>query len=135
MRRWKWAGRRAGAAGTCEPGPRWWLLAAACLAGVLGLLGWLPIAANLAYSVAVFRFKENEKGLKTVFIITSAAYAVFSFAIQNYVGVAANTVVAVTTAVSLIREARGKHMEETETAPVGPASDDEPEKEPSETEE
>ena len=41
MRRWKLAGRRAGAAGTCEPGARWWLLAAACLAGVLGLLGWL----------------------------------------------------------------------------------------------
>lgn len=68
-----------------------------------GLLGILPVAANLEYSVAVFKFKNNEKGLKLAFIINMLAYSVFSFAIMNYVGFAANIVVAVTTAVALIK--------------------------------
>ena len=35
-------------------------------------------------------------------------YAVFSAVIQNYVGVVSCTVIAITTAVSLIKAARGK---------------------------
>ena len=69
-----------------------------------GLLGWLPIVANLEYSVAIFRFKSNEKGLKFSFIVNMLMYSVFSAVIMNYVGTIANTVVAVTTAISLIRE-------------------------------
>lgn len=68
-----------------------------------GLLGWLPIIANLEYSVSVFRFRRNEKGLKAAFIINMLMYSVFSFAIMNYVGFAANIFVAATTAVSLFR--------------------------------
>ena len=70
----------------------------------LGLLGWLPIIANLEYSIAVFRFRNNEKGLKIAFILNMLMYSVFSFVILNYVGAAANTFVAVTTAVSLFRD-------------------------------
>ena len=69
-----------------------------------GLLGWLPIIANLEYSVSVFRFRDNEKGLKIAFIINMLMYSVFSFIILNYVGAAANIFVAVTTAVSLFRD-------------------------------
>ena len=69
-----------------------------------GLLGWLPIIANLEYSVFVFRFRDNEKGLKIAFIINMLMYSVFSFIILNYVGAAANIFVAVTTAVSLFRD-------------------------------
>ena len=69
-----------------------------------GLLGWLPIIANLEYSIAVFRFRNNEKGLKIAFILNMLMYSVFSFVILNYVGAAANTFVAVTTAVSLFRD-------------------------------
>ena len=69
-----------------------------------GLLGWLPIIANLEYSVSVFRFRDNEKGLKITFIINMLMYSVFSFIILNYVGAAANIFVAVTTAVSLFRD-------------------------------
>ena len=73
-----------------------------------GLLGWLPIAANLEYSVAVFRFRDRERSLKLAFILNMLMYSVFSFAIMNYVGAAGNIIVAVTTAVSLIRGTNGK---------------------------
>ena len=73
-----------------------------------GLLGLLPVAANLEYSIAVFRFRDNEKGLKLAFILNMLMYSVFSFAIMNYVGAVSNIVVAVTTAVSLLRAARKK---------------------------
>ena len=69
-----------------------------------GLLGWLPIIANLEYSIAVFRFRNNEKGLKIAFILNMLMYSVFSFVILNYVGAAANIFVAVTTAVSMFRD-------------------------------
>ena len=85
----------------------WVLIALGVILGVAfnnrGLLGWLPIVANLEYSVAVFRFRDNEKALKLAFVANMLMYSVFSFAIMNYVGGAANIVVAVTTAVSLIR--------------------------------
>ena len=84
------------------------ILAGVVLGAVLnnrGLLGWLPILANLEYSVAVFRLKENERALKLAFILNMVLYAVFSAAIQNYVGVLSCTVIAVTTAVSLFRAA------------------------------
>ena len=70
-----------------------------------GLLGWLPIVANLIYSVAIFKFK-NEVALKIVFIINLLMYTAFSIVIQNYVGAVANTVVAIITAISLIKTKR-----------------------------
>ena len=69
-----------------------------------GLMGWLPVAANLEYSVAVFRFKDKEKSLKVAFLINMLMYSVFSFSIKNYVGAAGNIFVAVTTGLSLLRE-------------------------------
>ena len=69
-----------------------------------GLLGWLPIAANLEYSIAVFRFKDSERGLKLAFLINMLMYSVFSFAILNYAGALSNIIVAVSTAVSLFRK-------------------------------
>ena len=59
-------------------------------------------------TVAVFKLKNNEKALKLAFIINMIMYAVFSAVIKNYVGVLSCTVIAVTTAVSLIRAAAGK---------------------------
>ena len=96
----------------------WVLILAGVALGVLlnnrGLLGWLPIAANLEYSVCMFRFKENEKALKLSFIVNMVMYAVFSAVIRNYVGVVSCTVIAVTTAVSLIR-AKQEKAEESKT--------------------
>ena len=88
----------------------WILIALGVILGVafnnLGLLGWLPIAANFEYSVAVFRLKDNEKGLKLAFLVNMLMYSVFSFSIKNYVGFVGNLVVAVTTAVSLLKKPR-----------------------------
>ncbi|MBQ6165442.1 MAG: YgjV family protein [Clostridia bacterium] len=85
----------------------WILIALGVVLGVVwnnrGWLGLLPVVANLEYSVAVFRFKEKEKWLKLSFLINMLMYSVFSFVIMNYVGAAANIVVAVITAISLIR--------------------------------
>ena len=88
------------------------LILAGVVLGVLlnnrGLLGWLPIIANLEYSVAVFRFRDNERVLKLAFIVNNILFAVFAAVILNYVGVLSCTVITVTTAVALIREARAK---------------------------
>ena len=93
----------------------WTLILAGVVLGFVfnnrGLLGWLPIIANLEYSVAVFRFRDNEKALKISFIINMIMYAVFSAVILNYVGVVSCSVIAVTTAVSLFRTA-GKARQE-----------------------
>ncbi|MBQ7715150.1 MAG: YgjV family protein [Clostridia bacterium] len=93
----------------------WILISLGVALGIIfnnrGLLGWLPIVANFIYSVAIFRFKDNEKSLKIVFIINLLMYTVFSAVIQNYVGAVANTVVAVITAISLIKGAKNKETE------------------------
>ena len=99
----------------------WGLVAAGVVLGIVfnnrGLIGWLPILANLEYSVAVFRFSDNEKWLKLSFIINMLMFVVFSFAINNYVGIISNLVVAVTTAVSMVKDARKKDIsEETDEA-------------------
>ena len=98
------------------------ILAGVALGAVLnnrGLLGWLPIAANLEYSVAVFRLRDDPKALKLAFIVNSVMYAVFNGVILNYVGVVSSAVVAVTTAVSLFR----KTEEAAEPQPDGIAED------------
>lgn len=85
----------------------WALIALGVVLGIVfnnrGLLGWLPIVSNLEYSVAVFRFQENERALKLAFILNMAMYAVFNAVILNFVGTAANVVVIVTTVIALVR--------------------------------
>ena len=86
----------------------WSLIALGVVLGVLfnnrGWLGWLPIVANLEYSIAMFQFRENEGQLKTAFLLNALMYSVFNAVIQNYVGAASNIIVAVTTACSLINQ-------------------------------
>ena len=88
----------------------WTLILAGIVLGIafnnMGLFGLLPVAANLEYSISVFRFKDNERSLKLAFIINMAMYAVFNLGILNVVGMAACLFIAVTTALSLLREAR-----------------------------
>ena len=69
-----------------------------------GFFGLLPIIANLEYTIAVFRFKDNEKALKIAFMICTMLFAVFNAVILNLVGVAANLVVIVSTIVFLIKD-------------------------------
>ncbi len=88
----------------------WILILAGVVFGIVfnnrGLLGWLPIIANLEYSICVFKFKENEKALKLAFIINMVMYAIFSLVIMNYVGTVSCSVIAITTAISLIKSSK-----------------------------
>ena len=89
----------------------WTLILAGVVLGVIfnnrGLLGWLPIIANLEYSILVFKLKNNESALKLAFIINMVMYAVFSAVILNYVGVLSCVIIAITTAISLIKAGKG----------------------------
>ena len=88
----------------------WVLVALGVVLGIVfnnrGAVGWLPVIANLEYSIAVFRFKDKEKWLKKALVVNMLMFSVFSFAIKNYVGVISNIVVAVTTLIALVREYR-----------------------------
>ena len=90
----------------------WLLVALGVVLGLgfnnLGLVGLLPVVANFTYSIAVFRFKENEYALKTVFLTNVVMFIVFNAFIYNIVGVVANAVVLVMTAVALLREHKSR---------------------------
>lgn len=69
-----------------------------------GLVGILPVVANVQYTLAVFRFKDNEWALKCSFLVCMLMFVVFNFAIYNILGAITNLVVAVTTLIVLIRD-------------------------------
>ena len=58
-----------------------------------GIAGLLPVVANLQYSIAVFRFRDNERALKISFMIAVFSFAVFNAVLMNIVGVISNLVV------------------------------------------
>ena len=70
----------------------------------LGFIGLLPVIANLEYTLAVFKFKDNERALKVAFAICLVLFIVFNLSILNYVGAASNVVVLITTLVMLFRK-------------------------------
>lgn len=70
----------------------------------LGLIGFLPVVANLQYTLAVFKFKDNERALKISFAVCIGMFAAFNLAIYNFVGVASNLVVLGTTLVMLFKK-------------------------------
>ena len=93
--------------------PRWiyWLLVAFAVGfGIavnnLGLIGWIPVVANLMYSLVVFFAKGDTVALKTAFLVLTAMFAVFNFTILNYVGAAGNVVIVITTAVYILKEVK-----------------------------
>ena len=63
----------------------------------------LPVAANLEYSLAIFRFQDNERALKLAFLVSVGLYAVFNLFIYNIVGFVSNTAVVITTAIALLK--------------------------------
>jgi len=69
----------------------------------IGIMGYLPIIANLQYTLVVFRFKKNEQMIKLSFMISALMFSLFSLAIRNYVGVATNLTVMVTTGIFLLK--------------------------------
>ena len=73
-----------------------------------GWVGLLPVIGNLQYTLAIFRFRTDEHKLKFFFLISVLAFVVFNYAICNYVGVAADSFVAITTSVMLWKDHRRK---------------------------
>ena len=69
-----------------------------------GVMGLLPVIANSEYSVAIFRFKDNERALKISFLICIVLFSVFNVYIKNYVGTATNAVVFASTAAYLVKK-------------------------------
>ncbi len=88
----------------------WVLIALGVILGILcnnrGLLGLLPVIGNLEYTLAVFRFKDDERKLKICFLFSLLAFSIFNFVIQNYVGVVTDGVVVVTTIIALAKSNR-----------------------------
>lgn len=69
----------------------------------LGFMGLLPVIANFQYTIAIFRFQDNERALKISFAIAIGLFAVFNIAIYNVVGMLSNSVVFVTTVAVLLK--------------------------------
>ena len=57
--------------------------------------------ANFQYSLAVFRFQDDERSLKKSFLVMVVMFAMFNLVIQNYVGILSNTAVFVSVVLSL----------------------------------
>jgi len=70
----------------------------------LGWVGYLPIIANLQYTLAVFKYKDNGHALKISFAICVGLFIVFNVAILNFVGACSNLVVLCTTLVMLFKK-------------------------------
>ena len=69
----------------------------------LGLVGLLPVVANLEYTLAIFRFQNNERALKTAFMVCVFLFVLFNLAIFNIVGALSNLVVFLSTGFFLLR--------------------------------
>ena len=90
-----------------RPWVEWVLIVAGVVLGLVfnnrGLLGLLPVISNLEYALAVRCFSDNQKVLKTAFMINAILYCVFNAFVMNIVGAVATFIVAVTTALALVR--------------------------------
>ena len=67
-------------------------------------VGLLPVVGNLQYTLAIFKFKNDERKIKFFFLLSVVAYAIFNFAIRNYVGMVSDTIVIVTTSIMLLKK-------------------------------
>ena len=72
----------------------WALIAAGVVLGVVfnnrGLAGWLPIVGNLEYSLAVFRYRDNQRMLKAALVVSLIIFIIFNVIIGNIVGTVAD---------------------------------------------
>ena len=86
-----------------------WLLVV--LGVVLGIafnnrswVGLLPVVGNLQYTLAIFRFKDDERKIKFFFLLSVVAFVIFNFAIRNYVGMVSDMIVIITTSIMLLKK-------------------------------
>ena len=90
----------------------WTLVLAGVVLGIacnnLGLVGYLPIAANLQYTLSVFKFKDNERALKISFMISVGLFGLFNLFILNFVGGFCNFFVMFTTLVAFLKQEKSR---------------------------
>lgn len=71
-----------------------------------GLMGLIPIVANLQYSIVVFKCPKNTNAIKLSLIINSIMFGVFNFYVLNFVSGIACIVITVTTSISLYKDTK-----------------------------
>lgn len=77
------------------------VLGLAC--NTLGFIGLLPVIANLEYTLAIFRFKDDERALKLAFLVNVILFGIFNVFIWNFIGLLSNIVVLVMLVVFLVK--------------------------------
>ena len=87
---------------------QWGIILAGVVLGVLfnnrGWIGWLPIAANLEYSICVFYIKDHEKLIKVSFLMSVLLFMIFNVYIMNVVGTITNLFVIASYVFNLIKK-------------------------------
>lgn len=83
------------------------IIAASLLFGIyfnnLGLIGLLPVFANVEYSICMFVLKDNVKGLKLSFLICNICFIILNLCIKNYVGFVFTTIIVLSAIISLLK--------------------------------
>ncbi len=77
----------------------------------LGVIGLLPVIANVGYSLTIYFFGDDEIKLKFAYLITNLLFATFNAVILNFIGTGSNIFVAVATAIFLIKDHKRKKQE------------------------
>ena len=90
-----------------EKAVEWILILLGVVLGLIfnnrGAAGLLPVIANLEYSLAVFRFKDNERALKIAFAICIVLFMAFNIVILNFVGAISNAEILGMTILFIVR--------------------------------
>ena len=101
--------------------PKWLQWTLVVLGVVLGVycnnlkwIGLLPVVSNFLYTLAVFRYSDNERALKWAFLIVVIMFAVFNAFIWNVVGVFSNSAVGISLLVSLLKKKKVSQEETQE---------------------
>ena len=93
-------------------GADWFFVGLAVVFGLYfnnrGLVGLLPILANVEYTFCMFRFKDNERAMKAAFIAMNLLFMVYDSFLYNYVGAVSCLVVVISAVVSLLTTRKGK---------------------------
>lgn len=94
------------------------LVATGVIPGVIfnnhGLLGILPVFANLEFACVTLYPKSDETLMKAAIFVSTACWAVYCFVIQNYVSTCVNIFTATSALVFVIRSLLKKHREKAE---------------------
>lgn len=71
-----------------------------------GLYGLLPVIANLEYSLAVLKFKNDERKLKIAFSVMVVMFAAFNLVLYNIVGVFTSLLTLIVTLLDVFKKNR-----------------------------